>query len=233
MRIMLLRFFPKENRRTRGAFLDSPEEKSLSFPYFFRGEFSVKETVARSLREGAELRLKMAEAMAADITAAATAIAEAFKAGRKLLLFGNGGSAADAQHIAAEFMNRFLIERPPLPAIALTTDTSVLTSIANDYAFDDIFSKQVKALGKKGDVALGITTSGTSANVLKALRAAKKLGMITIALTGDGGKAGSLADIALQVPSRSTPRIQEAHIAVGHILCDLTDTLLFKDVGKR
>jgi len=233
MRNMLLRFFPKENRGAGGRFLDSPEGKSLSFPYFFQGEPSVKETVARSLREGAELRLKMAEAMTADITAAATAIAEAFKAGRKLLLFGNGGSAADAQHIAAEFMNRFLIERPPLPAIALTTDTSVITSVANDYAFDDIFSKQVKALGRKGDVAIGITTSGTSANVLKALRAAKKLGMITIALTGDGGKAASLADIALQVPSRSTPRIQEAHIAVGHILCDLTDTLLFKDVGKR
>jgi len=193
----------------------------------------VKETVARSLKEGAELRLKMAETMPASIMAAAESIAEAFKAGRKLLLFGNGGSAADAQHIAAEFMNRFLIERPPLPAIALTTDTSVLTSIANDYSFDDVFSKQVKALGKKGDVALGITTSGSSANVLKALRAAKKLGMITIALTGDAGKAAALADIALQIPSRSTPRIQEAHIVVGHILCDLTDTLLFRDIGKR
>ncbi|HEX2720465.1 MAG TPA: D-sedoheptulose 7-phosphate isomerase [Candidatus Deferrimicrobium sp.] len=193
----------------------------------------MKESVARSLKEGSDLRLKMAETMPAAIATAATAIAEAFKAGRKLLLFGNGGSAADAQHIAAEFMNRFLIERPPLPAIALTTDTSVLTSIANDYAFDEIFSKQVKALGKKGDVALGITTSGSSGNVLKALRAAKKLGMTTIALTGEGGKAASLADIALQIPSRSTPRIQEAHIAVGHILCDLTDTILFKDVGKR
>ncbi len=193
----------------------------------------MKESVVRSLKEGSELRLKMAETMPAEIAAAAAAIAEAFKAGRKLLLFGNGGSAADAQHIAAEFMNRFLIERPPLPAIALTTDTSVLTSIANDYAFDEIFSKQVKALGKKGDVALGITTSGSSGNVLKALRAAKKLGMTTIALTGEGGKAASLADIGLQVPSRSTPRIQEAHIAVGHILCDLTDTILFKDVGKR
>ena len=193
----------------------------------------MKESVARSLKEGAELRLKMAETISTGIAEAAEAIAEAFKAGRKLLLFGNGGSAADAQHIAAEFMNRFLIERPPLPAIALTTDTSVLTSIANDYAFDEIFSKQVKALGKKGDVALGITTSGSSGNVLKALRAAKKLGMITIALTGEGGKAASLADIPLQIPSRSTPRIQEAHIAVGHILCDLTDTLLFKDVGKR
>ncbi|MGE5285074.1 MAG: SIS domain-containing protein [Actinomycetota bacterium] len=193
----------------------------------------MKESIARSLKEGSELRLKMAETMSTEIASAATAIAEAFKAGRKLLLFGNGGSAADAQHIAAEFMNRFLIERPPLPAIALTTDTSVLTSIANDYAFDEIFSKQVKALGKKGDVALGITTSGSSGNVLKALRAAKKLGMTTIALTGDGGKAASLADIALQVPSRSTPRIQEAHIAVGHILCDLTDAILFKVVGKR
>jgi len=193
----------------------------------------LKETVARSLKEGAELRLKMAETMASGIAEAAVAIAEAFKAGRKLLLFGNGGSAADAQHIAAEFMNRFLIERPPLPAIALSTDTSVLTSIANDYSFDDVFSKQVKALGKKGDVALGITTSGSSGNVLKALRAAKKLGMVTIALTGEAGKAATLADIALQIPSRSTPRIQEAHIVVGHILCDLTDTLLFRDFGKR
>ena len=193
----------------------------------------MKESVARALKEGAELRTKMAESMASEIATAATAIAEAFKAGRKLLLFGNGGSAADAQHIAAEFMNRFLIERPPLPAIALTTDTSVITSIANDYAFDEIFSKQLKALGKKGDVALGITTSGSSGNVLKALRAAKKLGMTTIALTGEGWKAASLADIALQIPSRSTPRIQEAHIAVGHILCDLTDMILFKDVGKR
>ncbi|MGE5247219.1 MAG: SIS domain-containing protein [Verrucomicrobiota bacterium] len=193
----------------------------------------MKETVARSLKEGAEIRLKMAETMAASIITAAQSIAEAFKAGRKLLLFGNGGSASDAQHIAAEFMNRFLIERPPLPAIALTTDTSVLTSIANDYSFDEVFSKQVKALGKKGDVALGITTSGSSANVLKALRAAKKLGMVTIALTGEAGKAATLADIALQVPSRSTPRIQEAHIVVGHILCDLTDTLLFREFGKR
>ena len=237
MRIMLLRFSGKENmsppRRLPVAFLDSAEGKSLSFSYSFRGEPSLKESVARSLKEGAELRLKMAETISTGIAEAAEAIAEAFKAGRKLLLFGNGGSAADAQHIAAEFMNRFLIERPPLPAIALTTDTSVLTSIANDYAFDEIFSKQVKALGKKGDVALGITTSGSSGNVLKALRAAKKLGMITIALTGEGGKAASLADIPLQIPSRSTPRIQEAHIAVGHILCDLTDTLLFKDVGKR
>jgi len=135
----------------------------------------LKESVARSLKEGADLRSKMAETMSAEIVSAATAIAEAFKAGRKLLLFGNGGSAADAQHIAAEFMNRFLIERPPLPAIALTTDTSVLTSIANDYAFDEIFSKQVKALGRRGT-----WLSGSRPAVLRerpqALRAAKKLG---------------------------------------------------------
>ena len=126
----------------------------------------MKEAIAKALREGAELRLKMIDTMSGPLLEAAATIAESFKAGGKILLFGNGGSAADAQHIAAEFMNRFLIERPPLPAIALTTDASILTSISNDYAFDEVFSKQVKALGKKGDVAVGITTSGSSANVL-------------------------------------------------------------------
>lgn len=193
----------------------------------------MKETVARILREGAELRLQMIERMTDPLLAASRAIAEAFKAGNKLLLFGNGGSAADAQHVAAEFVNRFLIERPPLPAVALTTDSSILTSISNDYAFDEVFSKQLKALGKKGDVALGITTSGNSPNVLKAMRVAKKMGMTTIAMAGEGGKVASLADIALSIPSKSTPRIQEAHIAVGHVLCELTDTLLFRQVGKR
>src|SRR5512145_60084 len=202
-------------------------------PIFPDRRICLKDAIVRMLKEGADLRLQMIDSMTADIAEAAKAIAEAFKAGRKILLFGNGGSAADAQHIAAEFMNRFLIERPPLPAIALTTDTSILTSISNDYAFDDVFSKQIKALGRKGDIAMGITTSGSSGNVLKALRAAKKLGMTTIALTGEGGKASSLADIALCVPSRSTPRVQEAHIAVGHVLCELTDTLLFREVGKR
>lgn len=193
----------------------------------------MKDAVARALKEGADVRLKMIDSMTSAIVEAAKAIADAFKAGGKVVLFGNGGSAADAQHIAAEFMNRFLIERPPLPAISLTTDTSILTSISNDYAFEEVFSKQVKALGKKGDIAIGITTSGSSPNVLRALRAAKKLGMTTIALAAEGGKIASLADIALCVPSKSTPRIQEAHIAVGHILCELTDTLLFRDVGKR
>jgi D-sedoheptulose 7-phosphate isomerase len=193
----------------------------------------VQEAIAKILKEGADLRLQMMETMTGGILEAAQAIAHAFRAGRKVLLFGNGGSAADSQHIAAEFMNRFQIERPPLPAIALTTDTSLLTSISNDYAFDEVFSKQVKALGKKGDIAIGISTSGNSANVLKAIRVARKLGMVTIALTAEGGKIASNADIALVVPSRSTPRIQEAHITIGHILCDLTDTLLFRPVSKR
>jgi len=193
----------------------------------------LQEAIAKMLKEGADLRLQMVETMTRDIIDAAQAIAHAFKTGRKILLFGNGGSAADSQHIAAEFMNRFQIERPPLPAIALTTDTSILTSISNDYAFEEVFSKQVKALGKKGDIAIGISTSGNSANVVKAFRIAKKLGMVTIALTSEGGKIGSNADIALAVPSKSIPRIQEAHITVGHILCDLTDTLLFRQVGKR
>ncbi len=197
------------------------------------GGNSLQETIVKMLKEGADLRLQMAETMGRDILDAAQAIAHAFKSGRKLLLFGNGGSAADSQHIAAEFMNRFLIERPPLPAIALTTDTSILTSISNDYAFEEVFSKQIKALGKKGDIAIGISTSGNSANVIKGFRVAKKLGMVTIALTAEGGKIASNADIALSVPSKSTPRIQEAHIAIGHILCDLTDTLLFRQVGKR
>lgn len=193
----------------------------------------MKESVARILKEGADLRLKIGDTMAGEIVVAARSIADAFKGGGKVLLFGNGGSAADAQHIAAEFMNRFLIERPPLPAIALTTDTSILTSVSNDYGYEEVFSKQVKALGKKGDIAIGISTSGSSSNVLKALRVAKKMGMTTIALSGDGGKMGSLADILLAVPSKSTPRIQEAHIAIGHILCELTDALLFREVGKR
>ena len=193
----------------------------------------MQETIAKMLKEGADLRLQMMETMTGTILEAAQAIAHAFKAGRKVLLFGNGGSAADSQHIAAEFMNRFQIERPPLPAIALTTDTSILTSISNDYAFDEVFSKQIKALGRKGDIAIGISTSGNSSNVLKAVRVAKKMGMVTIAITAEGGKMASSADIALAVPSRSTPRIQEAHIAIGHILCDLTDTILFRQVGKR
>ena len=189
----------------------------------------MKESVVRSLKEGSELRLKMAETMSAEIVSAATAIAETFKAGRKLLLFGNGGSAADSQHIAAEFVNRFVIERPPLPAIALTTDTSVITSIGNDYDFADIFSKQIRAIGQRGDIAWGMSTSGTSANVVKGLEAAKKIGMVTVGLTGrDGGDIARIADHVLIVSSTSTPRIQEVHITVGHVICEMVDFKLFQ-----
>lgn len=156
-------------------------------------------------------------------------IAEAFSHGGKLFIFGNGGSAADAQHIAAEFVNRFLMERPPLPALALTTDTSILTSISNDYDFSEVFAKQIKALGHKGDIALGITTSGNSPNVVKGLEVSKELGIKTVALTGqDGGKVARVADLSLVVASDQTPRIQEAHGLLGHILCELVDYILFK-----
>jgi D-sedoheptulose 7-phosphate isomerase len=162
------------------------------------------------------------------------AVTGALKEGHKILLFGNGGSAADAQHLAAEFVNRFLIERPPLPAIALTTDTSVITSIGNDYDFADIFSKQIRAIGRKGDVAWGMSTSGTSPNVVKGLEAAKKIGMVTIGLTGrDGGDIARLVDHSLNVSSTSTPRIQEVHITVGHVICEMVDFKLFQRPENR
>ncbi|VFQ43083.1 D-sedoheptulose-7-phosphate isomerase [Desulfoluna butyratoxydans] len=160
---------------------------------------------------------------------AATLMAESLTAGGKILLFGNGGSAADAQHIAAEFVNRFQTERVPLASIALTTDSSILTSIGNDYSFEEIFSKQITALGQINDVAIGISTSGNSPNVVKALEAAEKEGMHTIAFTGKGGRAADMADIALTVPVGVTARIQESHILMGHILCDLVDRILFPE----
>lgn len=193
----------------------------------------MQDAVVKAFKEGAELRMVVAGTMADDIVAAAKAVASAFKAGRKVLLFGNGGSAADAQHIAGEFMNRFMIERPPLPAIALSTDTSVITAIANDYAFEDVFAKQVKALGRKGDVMIGFSTSGSSPNVLRAFQAGKKMGLVGIAFTADRGKLGGMADIALAVPSQSTPRIQEIHITAAHIMCDLVDTILFRETRKK
>ena len=163
------------------------------------------------------------------VVAVIDAVTAALKAGNKILLFGNGGSAADAQHLAGEFVNRFIIERPPLPAIALTTDTSVITSIGNDYDFSEIFSKQIRAIGQKGDIAWGMSTSGTSANVVKAMETAKKIGMVTIGLTGrDGGEIARIVDHALIVSSTSTPRIQEVHITVGHAICEMVDFKLFQ-----
>ena len=153
----------------------------------------------------------------------------AFSNGKKFLLFGNGGSAADAQHIAAEFVNRFRIERRPLPALALTTDTSAITSIANDYDYKDIFAKQVKALGKEGDIALAISTSGNAENVLAAVDACKELKIISVGLTGgDGGKLAKRADYLLCVSEgKNTARVQETHILVGHVICEMVDQKLF------
>ncbi|HXF76590.1 MAG TPA: D-sedoheptulose 7-phosphate isomerase [Methylomirabilota bacterium] len=162
------------------------------------------------------------------------AVVAAFKTGHKLLLFGNGGSAADAQHIAAEFTNRFLVERPPLPAIALTTDTSALTAIANDYHYAQVFAKQVRALGKAGDVALAISTSGNSPNVLAAIDTCKELDIGTIGLTGgSGGKMAGKVDYLLRVSEgKTSPRIQETHILVGHVICELVDQILFSAPAK-
>ena len=155
-------------------------------------------------------------------------ISQTFEAGNKVFFFGNGGSAADAQHLAAEFVNRYVIDRPSLPAIALTTDTSILTSIANDAAFTEVFARQIRALGKEGDVAVGISTSGNSSNVIKAFEVAKEMGIKTVALTGnDGGVTGKIADFSLVVSSTSTPRIQEAHILIGHIICEMVEHQLF------
>ena len=148
----------------------------------------------------------------------------------KILIFGNGGSAADAQHLAAELVNRFKKERSPIPAIALTTDTSILTAVANDYDFSEVFSKQILALGKKGDIALGISTSGKSANVISALKVAKKLGMHTVGLSGgDGGLMKELCDYLILVPSYETPRIQEGHLLFLHIFSELLEELIFQE----
>lgn len=161
---------------------------------------------------------------------ASKAIALAFSRNHRLFLFGNGGSAADAQHIAAEFVNRYRMERPGLPALAITTDSSILTSIGNDFDFDSVFSRQLKALGQKGDVAWALSTSGGSSNVLRGLGMARQLGMYSIALLGkDGGKATELSDLAIIVRGLETPRIQELHILASHVICDLVETILFQE----
>ena len=166
-----------------------------------------------------------------DLLLLAEWIRETVADGGKLLIFGNGGSAADAQHLAAEFVNRFLINRRPLPALALTTDSSVLTSIGNDFSFDQVFVKQVQALGRPEDLALGISTSGTSANVVKGMQAAREIGMRTAALTGGtvrpGGDLATLCDLVLNVPADATPHIQETHLWIEHVLCEIVEKQMF------
>ena len=177
-----------------------------------------------SFDEAIALHHQVRDADPRPLLAAAAAIVDALAAGAKLLVFGNGGSAADAQHVAAELVGRFTRERVALAAVALTTDTSVLTSVANDYAFERVFARQVEALGRRGDVALGISTSGASPNVVAALEAARALGMQTIALTGgDGGAVGQGAAIHLNVPSVVTARVQEVHRTLLHVICDIVE----------
>ena len=179
--------------------------------------------------EGLRLRKDFFVDQAKNLEDCARCIALAMAGGHKLLLCGNGGSAADAQHLAGEFVNRFLIDRPPLPALALTTDSSVLTAISNDFGFEQVFAKQVHALGAPGDVLLAISTSGKSPNVLAALRAAREKTMPTIGLSGAGKGMDALCDIILHVPHASTPLVQEIHISSGHLICALVDHFLFKN----
>jgi len=155
---------------------------------------------------------------------------ELYKIKNKTILAGNGGSAADAQHIAAEMVGRYGFDRPSLPSLALTTDTSALTAIGNDYGYDQVFSRQLEGMGQEGDLFIGISTSGNSVNIVKAFESAKAKGITTVALVGrDGGEMAKIADIALIVPSDSTPRIQESHILIGHILCDIIEKEIFAD----
>ena len=188
------------------------------------------ERINHIARESIETKKRFFDSGAESVARAAELIISSVKSGGKMLLFGNGGSAADAQHIAAELVNRLNYDRPPIAAIALTTDTSILTSVGNDSSFDELFERQLRALGRAGDVALAISTSGNSPNVLRAVAAARELGIKTIALAGrDGGRLAAAVDLALVVKATSTQRIQETHITIGHILCELVEDALYKN----
>ncbi len=179
-----------------------------------------------------QLLLGSAETIAA-IAKVSEIIVGVFQKGNKLFLFGNGGSAADSQHIAAEFVGRFAFDRPPLPALALSVNTSCVTAIGNDYGFDLVFARQLEALAKPGDVAIGISTSGNSPNVLQGLAAAKKLGLHTVAFVGcTGGKMKNAADYCICAPSNETPRIQECHILIGHIISGLVEETIFHEQSR-
>ena len=192
----------------------------------------MEKIILKRFKESSDVKTRFLKENLSKLLEVIKLISHAFEAGNKLFFFGNGGSAADAQHLAAEFVNRYIMDRPPLPAVALTTDTSILTSISNDFGFGEIFAKQLRALGKEGDVAIGISTSGNSANVLKAFEVAKEMGMKTVALAGnDGGALAKTADVSLVVSSTSTPRIQETHILIGHILCEMVEHKIFFKVS--
>ena len=197
-------------------------------------EVPLQELIIRKFKESADLKTAFAQKNCKKIVEAAHLISESLRSGNKVMIFGNGGSAADAQHIAAEFVNRLQKtkrDRPPLAALALTTDTSTLTSISNDSDFSNIFSRQIRALGKKGDIAWGISTSGNSPNMIKAIKVAHDMEIKTLGLTGKGGgEMGTLVDYHLNVESNDIPRIQEVQITLSHIICELVEQeLLFQD----
>lgn len=190
----------------------------------------MEDSIESQIRESMETKRRILEdaGLRGQILAATEMVIRAYRDGRKTLVAGNGGSAADAQHIAAELVARFHFDRPGLPSLALTTDTSILTAVGNDFGYESVFSRQVQALGTKGDVFVGISTSGNSPSILAALAACKEKGIQTIGLTGaTGGKMADLCDLCLRVPSTETPRIQESHILIGHILCCLVEEELF------
>jgi D-sedoheptulose 7-phosphate isomerase len=188
------------------------------------------QTLVAGFDSAADTLRRFGRECSAPLVELARVTGAAIQSGGKVLVFGNGGSAADAQHLAAEFVNRFRIDRPPLPAIALTTDSSALTAIGNDFGFDQVFDKPVRALARAGDVAIGITTSGTSPNVVRALTSARELGCVCVGLTGgDGGPLADLCRFLFRVPSRGTPRVQECHIAWVHAYCDAVDRVLYPE----
>ncbi len=194
----------------------------------------MKRKIISAFEESVRVKQEFFSENADAVAEASRVVAEAFGKGGKLLIFGNGGSSTDASHMAAEFVGRFKMERPGLPAIALNTDMAILTAVANDYDFSEVFARQVKALGSEGDVVIGISTSGNSPNVLKALAVAKRKKLKTIAFTGaKGKKMASMADHAFLVPSENTPRIQEAHNLLGHVLCQMVEEILFEAPRKK
>ena len=176
--------------------------------------------------------LQESDSVLSQISLVADLIINAYKNGNKVILAGNGGSAADSQHIAAEFVSRFFFDRPGLPAIAITTDTSMLTAIGNDYGFDKLFARQLQAQSKPGDVFIGISTSGNSVNIINAMELAKELGVTSVALFGEAGKLKDLVDYSINVPSKITPYIQECHICIGHMICAIVERAIFKPEDK-
>ena len=189
----------------------------------------MEDIIARIVKESQRVKEDFIRKNTSILIDLAEYISKAFKNDKKLMLCGNGGSAADAQHIAAEFVNRFQLDRHPLPAMALTTDTSIITSVANDYGYEEVFSKQIQALGVEGDILLAISTSGNSGNIISAIKIAKEKGLYTVGLIGgDGGEMVTLVDLSLVVKSNQTPRVQETHILAGHLICELVEYILFQ-----